>query len=161
MFNFVLLSQKPWFQFNSRIVRTHFASAITLNNCKIIAETRSYIFRWRSRCLLLKLPNVCWRRRQPGLVSRMPLTRPRARDKLTCSFCLAATSLVIILFVCNHNSFSTFQIVNKNSQRFGNSIFRKSNWFDKTSFPLYIDQLLKFSLAKRNKKDLKDFQKST
>ena len=46
----VLLSQKRWFQFNSRIVRTHFASVMPLNNCEIIAETRSYIFRWRSRC---------------------------------------------------------------------------------------------------------------
>ena len=43
-----------WFQFNSRIVRTHFASVMTLNNWEMIAETRSYIFRWRSRC--------CWRR---------------------------------------------------------------------------------------------------
>ena len=48
--NFVLLSQKRWFQFNSRIVRTHFACAMTFNNCDIIEETRSYIFRWRSRC---------------------------------------------------------------------------------------------------------------
>ena len=50
MFNFVLLSQMRWFQLNSRIVRTHFASVMTLNNCEIIAETRSYIFRLRSRC---------------------------------------------------------------------------------------------------------------
>ena len=50
MFHFVLLSQKRWFQFNSGIVRTHFASVMTLNNCDIIEETRSYIFRWRSRC---------------------------------------------------------------------------------------------------------------
>ena len=40
---------KRWFQFNSRIVRTHFSSKMTLNNCEIIAETGSYIFRWRSR----------------------------------------------------------------------------------------------------------------
>ena len=45
MLNFVFL----WFQFNSRIVRIHFASVMTLN-CKIIAETRSYIFRWHSCC---------------------------------------------------------------------------------------------------------------
>ena len=50
IFNFVLLSQKRSFQFNSRIVRTHFASAMTLDNCDIIEETRSCIFRWRSRC---------------------------------------------------------------------------------------------------------------
>jgi len=50
MFNFVSLSHKHRFQFNSRIVRTHFTSVMTLNNCEIIAETRSSIFGWRSRC---------------------------------------------------------------------------------------------------------------
>ena len=49
MFNFVFLCPKRWFQFNSRIVRTHFSCMITLNNWKMIAETRSYIFRSRSR----------------------------------------------------------------------------------------------------------------
>ena len=49
MFNFVLLSQMRWFQLNSRIVLTHFARVMTLNNGEIIAETRSYIFRWRFR----------------------------------------------------------------------------------------------------------------
>ena len=47
---FVFLCPKRWFQFNSRIVRSHFASAMILNNCDIIEETRSYLFRWRSRC---------------------------------------------------------------------------------------------------------------
>ena len=50
MFNYVLVPLKRWFQFNSRIVRTHFASLRTLNNWKMIAGTRSYIFRWRSQC---------------------------------------------------------------------------------------------------------------
>ena len=49
MFNFVLLCPKRWLQFNSRTVRTHFSSIMTLNNWKMIAETLSYIFRWRSR----------------------------------------------------------------------------------------------------------------
>ena len=50
MFNFVFLScPKRWFQFNPRIVRTHVSSIISLNNWKMIAETRSHIFRWRSR----------------------------------------------------------------------------------------------------------------
>ena len=49
MFNFVLLCPKRWFQINSRMVRTHFSGIMTLNNWKIIAETRSYIFRWCSR----------------------------------------------------------------------------------------------------------------
>jgi len=49
MFNFVFLCPKRWFQFNSRIVGTHFSSITSLNNWKVIAETRSYTFRWRSR----------------------------------------------------------------------------------------------------------------
>ena len=49
MFNFVALCPKRWFQFNSNIVRTHFSSIMSLNNSKMIAETRSHIFRWRSR----------------------------------------------------------------------------------------------------------------
>ena len=47
MFNFVL-SLKRWFQFNSRIVKTHLASVMTLNDWAKIAETRSNI--WCSRC---------------------------------------------------------------------------------------------------------------
>ena len=62
MLNFVLLCPKRWFQFNSRIVRTHFSSIMTLNNWKMIAETRSYIFRWRS----------CFRRRRVCLSSLLP-----------------------------------------------------------------------------------------
>ena len=49
MLIFVFLCPKRWFQFNSRIVRTHFSSIMTLNNWKMTAEPRSYIFRWRSR----------------------------------------------------------------------------------------------------------------
>ena len=50
MFTFVFLSLKRWFQFNSQIVRTPFASVMILNNWEMITETRSYIFRWRFRC---------------------------------------------------------------------------------------------------------------
>ena len=32
LISLVFLSQKPWFQFDSAIVRTHFASVMTLNN---------------------------------------------------------------------------------------------------------------------------------
>ena len=50
MFNFVLLCRKRSFQFNSRIVRTNFrAWWASLDNWKMIAETRSHVFRWRSR----------------------------------------------------------------------------------------------------------------
>ena len=49
MFNFVFLCPKRLFQFNSRTVRTYFLSIMTLNKWKMIAEARSYIFRWRSR----------------------------------------------------------------------------------------------------------------
>ena len=50
MFTFVFLPLERLFRFNSRIVRKHFASLMTLNNWEMITETRSYIFRWRSRC---------------------------------------------------------------------------------------------------------------
>ena len=49
MFNFVFLRPMRWFQFNSRTVRTHMSGIMTLNNWKMIAETRSYFFRERSR----------------------------------------------------------------------------------------------------------------
>ena len=51
MFNFVCLCPKPWFQFISRIVRAHFSRKMTLNNWKMIAETRSCIFRRLRVCL--------------------------------------------------------------------------------------------------------------
>ena len=65
MFNFVFLSPKRWFQFNSRIVITHFSSIMSLNNWKMIAETRSHIFRWRS----------CFRRRRVCLSSLLSFLR--------------------------------------------------------------------------------------
>ena len=49
MFYFIL-PPKRWLRFNSGIVKTHFASLVTLNNSEIIAETRSYIFRCCSCC---------------------------------------------------------------------------------------------------------------
>ena len=49
LLNFVFLCLKRWFQFNSWIVRTHFSTIMSLNNWKMITETRSHIFRWRSR----------------------------------------------------------------------------------------------------------------
>ena len=69
MFNFVFICPERWFQFDSRIVSTRFSSIMTLNNWKMIAETRSYIFRWRSRC----------RRRRVSLSS---LIAPRMRTQL-------------------------------------------------------------------------------
>ena len=54
MFHFL----KHWFQFNSRIVRTHFSCVMTWNNWEMIAETQIYILRWRScfrrRCVCLR-----------------------------------------------------------------------------------------------------------
>ena len=49
MFNFVFLCPNRCFQINSRAVRRHFSSIMTLNNWKMIAEKQSYIFKWRSR----------------------------------------------------------------------------------------------------------------
>ena len=47
----ILSCPERWFQFNSWIVKAHFSGIMTLNNWKIIAETRSDIFRWRYRFL--------------------------------------------------------------------------------------------------------------
>ena len=57
MLNFVFLCPKRWFQFNSSIVGTRFSSIMTLSNWEMIAEPRSYIFRWRSR---FRRHRVCW-----------------------------------------------------------------------------------------------------
>ena len=45
----ILSCPERWFQFNSWIVKAHFSGIMTLNNWKMIAETRSDIFRWRYR----------------------------------------------------------------------------------------------------------------
>ena len=50
MFNFFFLPLKRGFQFDSRIVKTHFENIVTLNYWETIAEKRSYIFKRRSRC---------------------------------------------------------------------------------------------------------------
>ena len=71
MFNCVFLCPKRRFQLNFRIVRTHFSSIMSLNNWKMIAETRIYIFRWRSR----------FRRRRDCLSSLMPTQHTSRRSK--------------------------------------------------------------------------------
>ena len=58
----ILTCPKRWFQFNSRIVKAHFSGIMTLNNWKMIAETRSDTFRWGSR----------FRRRRVCLSSLLP-----------------------------------------------------------------------------------------
>ena len=45
----ILSCPERWFQFNSWIVKAHFSGIMTFNNWKMIAETRSDIFRWRYR----------------------------------------------------------------------------------------------------------------
>ena len=42
------MCRKRWFQFNSRIIRTHFSSRMTLNIWKLIAETLSRRHVWLS-----------------------------------------------------------------------------------------------------------------
>ena len=72
MFNFVFLFPKRWFQINSRIVTAHISSIMSLNNWKMIAETRSHIFRWHSR----------FRRRRVCLSSLLLKLRWPTRDML-------------------------------------------------------------------------------
>ena len=72
---FVFICPKRWFQFNSRIFSTYFSSIMTLNNWKTTAETRSYIFRWRSR----------FRRRLRFCLSRKLVKRNVTRSNLNAS----------------------------------------------------------------------------
>ena len=60
MFKFVLLCPKSWFQFNSRIVKTHFSSMMTLNNldCRSAKLHFQMTFSLPSTSCLLKLPNI-------------------------------------------------------------------------------------------------------
>ena len=81
MFNFVFLCPKRWFQFNSRVVRTHFSSIMTLNHWKMIAETRSYIFRWLS----------CFRQRRVEL--KPPVTPMRLPKRNTLTFTARVRSI--------------------------------------------------------------------
>ena len=53
IFMLIFLSLRRWFRFNSRILRTKFANMVIGNNDEMIAQTRSYILRWSSRCRLL------------------------------------------------------------------------------------------------------------
>ena len=97
MFNFVFLSVKRSFQINSRIVRTHFSSVMTLNNWEMITETRSDIFRWRSHC----------RRRRVCVNSLFSVSRlhrlPRAntKQKLTKRFVTEANYFLGIRGHCS------------------------------------------------------------
>ena len=62
MFNFVLLSQKRWFRFNARMVRTHFASVLWLWITAKLLQKREVTFSNDvlavSTSSLLKLPNT-------------------------------------------------------------------------------------------------------
>ena len=61
MFNFVFLCPKRWFQINSRTVRRHFSSIMTLNNwkkdCRKAKLHFQMTFSLPSTSCLLKLPN--------------------------------------------------------------------------------------------------------
>ena len=80
MFNFGCLSLRRWFQFNSRKVRKRFASTMSLNNWEIIAETRGYIFRWRSRC---RRGRVCL----SSLISKADVEEREKSENITSRFC--------------------------------------------------------------------------
>ena len=65
MFNFVFLCPKRWFQFNWRMVRTHFSRIMTLNNwksnCRNAKLDFQITFSLPSTSCLLKLPIFKWR----------------------------------------------------------------------------------------------------
>ena len=49
-YSYYVLYLHDWKEKRKWIVKTHFASVMNLNSFEMIAETRSYIFRWRFRC---------------------------------------------------------------------------------------------------------------
>ena len=74
----------------SRIVRTHFSSIMSLNNWKMIAETWSHIFRWRS----------CFRRRRVCLSSLIKARqRQRQRRRQKTMLWLVEWGKIIVLHV--------------------------------------------------------------
>ena len=94
-FNFVL-SLKNCFLFNSRIVRTQFASVMTLNNWEVIAwncnfaflvETQSFSSRWRFRC---RQSRLC------SLIHVVDRTR-----KCTCKACETTVFLLLNVQICD------------------------------------------------------------
>ena len=88
IFNFVFWCPKRWLQFNSRIVRTHFSSVITLNNWKMVPETRSYIFRWR----------YCFCRRRVCLTSLTSVLGFNVLQTI-CKRCRWSADLLLVCFV--------------------------------------------------------------
>ena len=123
IFNFVFLCPKRWFQFNSRIVRTHFSSIMTLNNWKMIAETRSYIFRWRSR----------FRRRRVCLSSLLSVRCPkmknaRAKRAKLMYFSVKYANLWSSCWSCHHGCLSSLFVI-RYGTRFPNlKIGNKIKW---------------------------------
>ena len=102
MLIFVFLCPKRWFQFNSRVVRTQFSSITTLSNWKMIAEPRSYIFRWHSR----------FRRRRVCLSSLLWILRLNFIFPLTFR-CVTIFSLAFShdsLFLCASSNTETVHI---------------------------------------------------
>ena len=105
MFNFVLLCPKRLFQFNSSIVRTHFSSIRSLNNWKMVAETRSHIFRWRSRFRPLRVCLSCllllgWPLRRKSL-KRMYVSHIENVTFSERSLCVENLRVIINLFLFN------------------------------------------------------------
>ena len=134
MLIFVFLCPKRWFIFNPRIVRTNFSSILTLNNWKMIAETRSYIFRWRSRfrrrrvCLSsLMLHNL---RLAPVKLNIFPALG--TRFKISCLAYLPFRWLGVFLFLSLAGSYSRAVLPAPDTDNFPSTLYL--NVFSRTSF---------------------------
>ena len=96
MFNFASLPLKRLFHFNFRTMRTHFSILMTLNNCEMIAETRSYIFRSRSRCRRrpLCLSSLIDHRGRQNMVRTLVTHSAAPRVPLFCSYHILTSSVI-------------------------------------------------------------------
>ena len=122
MFSFVPLCPKRWFQFNSRIVKTHFSSIMSLNNWQMIAE--SYIFRWSSR----------FRRRRfclSSLIKNANLMRQATIRKIDIWGCCRIRLAPFIVSAWNHVTVLSTEVF----------FFRLGVRFDARTTRIYYDSL--------------------
>ena len=124
IFNFFLLSPNRWYHFNSRINSIHFAGITTWNNWESITETRSYTFKWHSRCRWLR----------PCLSSLKFWTSPLCQNEGQLSKHLLRWSTLIVNIIspgsCQSSCFTpqfTFTSININNASFASNGFAENS----------------------------------
>ena len=121
----------------SRTVRIHFANIMTLNNWEMIAETRSYIFRWRSCfcrhlvCLSSLIYWGSWGSKKSAKIAPIAICRKKNRFKLLSCDMIAHDGKVINLApsLLNHRLETRSKAIKAN---------RTKKWENRVDFALYF-----------------------